>query len=751
MSIQIKKLYNDIGEFDYTKSIERFVQDNNLNIKYKSNSDMIINYYIKTQSDLSIIILYPKALEHNKLNLLYDNLKNNGYIHYEKNIKLDYKMMYNIIFQLYIDENKLNSHTKIINKLKYIGFIYNNFSNIKIIVYKHYNNKLDIKGSGSPYKTLLRKIFTNNDEELYDYLHISSDDNQVYQYSNIFFNKNTFRMLRKQKCWQLLCFNKSLNIFRTLKDFIYKYSLNESETLLLIGSSTLFTYGIRELNNINGILLYNNINHKELNNINNLNIIYEKSHELKKYCMLLGINNYKELVLNPKYYYYFLGIKILRLKYNIILKSNKYNSLQITDLLILKQYYNLKYKLIYKYIYIDDIQKYLKKYYFITISKNNIKNWLDNKIYINYKDLEILENSQSYISENNFKQVLNIKYNKNYTIDKDISNDKYIYPSKNDLIKMNYKTNIIIYNSYKPYLYPGEVYYPNKYCLSNYNIKNHNSNNLRIMTFNVHNFITRCNQGINPVFDHAINPFTKPRDIYRFIDFFKIINADVICLQEVVPILPKDIIKDITDYDFIRNNFNYHFLNKLMKQIGYEYKIISSTQKGYYNNNDKYYFLSNAIYSKIILEEPTIYQMNFLDRNFISCQITFNNKQYNIINCHMEYKYLPKYNFDPILLQFNILENIIKDKFKYNNVILTGDLNINIYKFSKQYKNWNEKVNFIHSNFINTDNKSIITNFHQNNTTDYILLSKKSSINLIYNKTIQTYLSDHYPIISDFN
>ena len=62
-------------------------------------------------------------------------------------------MMYNIIFLLYADENKMNTHNKIINKLEYIGFMYNNFYNIKIIVYKHNNNPID-----KSYKNILRNI-----------------------------------------------------------------------------------------------------------------------------------------------------------------------------------------------------------------------------------------------------------------------------------------------------------------------------------------------------------------------------------------------------------------------------------------------------------------------------------------------------------------------------------------------------------------------------------------------------------------
>ena len=260
--------------------------------------------------------------------------------------------------------------------------------------------------------------------------------------------------------------------------------------------------------------------------------------------------------------------------------------------------------------------------------------------------------------------------------------------------------------------------------------------------------ITRCNQGIYPVYDKGLNPFNKPRDIIKFIDLFKKSNADIICLQEVVPIITYDIINDIDDYEYIRNNFNFKYLNKLMYDIGYKYKIIASTQTAK-AESETYYFLANAIYSKIKLYNSKIYNNNILNRNYIVSNINYNNNIITIINCHLEYKNIIKNNIDYTSTQFKLLENIIKSI--PNSIIIAGDFNINLYhnKNLKHYNNWENKVDFLKNNFINT-NKDIITNFHQNDTTDYILLSNNSQIKYIYSKTINTYLSDHYPIITDF-
>jgi hypothetical protein len=125
---------------------------------------------------------------------------------------------------------------------------------------------------------------------------------------------------------------------------------------------------------------------------------------------------------------------------------------------------------------------------------------------------------------------------------------------------MKYSPSVIIHSSDKPYLYEGESFY-GKNCnidKKTFILKKKN-NTLRVLSFNVHNFISRCNQGISPMFDTALNPFETPRDINRFINFFKEQEADVLCLQELVPIYKNHI-------DFKKLNQN-HIKNVKMKDL----------------------------------------------------------------------------------------------------------------------------------------------------------------------------------------
>ena len=105
--------------------------------------------------------------------------------------------------------------------------------------------------------------------------------------------------------------------------------------------------------------------------------------------------------------------------------------------------------------------------------------------------------------------------------DVDISNDINLYPTKNELVSKGYLPKITILEDWKPFLYPGETFNIKSIknmCSHNEEIKLENTKNLfSIMSFNVHNFVSRCNAGISPIFNN-INPYYKGRTINRFIN-----------------------------------------------------------------------------------------------------------------------------------------------------------------------------------------------------------------------------------------
>ena len=800
---QIKPLYDNVKYKDYFDPIKKYSKENDNIfseiIKKKEINDYVMQYYIKSSTNISIIVIYPMALKHPKLvDKLIKKLTENGDIHYTKNIDMDYFMAYNMIYQLYSTEERMKMNTHIQYKIDRLGFNIDSVNQIKIVVYTLTNKEKPINGKSAEFKMELRDIFLQEDIKTtsykpeqdeyprgYDYLHVSDDNNQTYEYAGLFFHENSLKFLKRQKTWRLIAMHKTQQLFNSTKNFFYDYSLNEFEKLMIFSSGVLFTYGIREANDIDCILLENDVikpSDVETKLNKDIDITYKGTKEynqqwedeLNNRAKMFGAKNYKELIINPKYYYYFMGFKIIRLKFDLILRFKRNRPAQFTDLLVIRQMFNLGYKLkipeknttfndktkkddetiINKDKYLDTIRWYLESRYHIIITKNQVDQWIN----MDFNE-ETNHDSIEYYADLNGGSIITNPFN--FIKVDDDSDKKHIYPTQVEMLKNGYEPNIIIYSSDKPYLYPGENFDFNsvvKSCTKKINDIKPKRNALRVASFNVHNFISRCNQGIAPLFGTALNPFFKPKDINRFIDLFKQIDADILCLQELVPITKDEIKKDITDLEYVRENFNFDYFNELMEKIGYKYKIIGSTQHGkfYDCESRSYYYIANGIYSKIKLNNPEVYNFKYLNRNIITAEVFFNNKNIRIFNIHLEYFDTPNerlgYTTNQVIQQFKDLQ-ILVDHFQNNNSIICGDFNVNVFNkgVGFRFKNWEEKTEYIRNNYINTLKFSLLTNFSQQDQTDFIIFLKNSDLKVMHSFVVFTNISDHYMIFSDFN
>jgi endonuclease/exonuclease/phosphatase family metal-dependent hydrolase len=807
---QIKPMYNDIKDNDYFEPIKRWSKENNNIfseiIKKQEINDIVMQYYIKSKEDISIIVVYPSALKNKRLiTQMTDELKTKGTIHYTKDIDLTYYMAYNLIFQLYASEKRMKRNSDIMYKINRLGFINDgNINNIKVIVYTLKDKTKPINGQSAEYKMFLRNIFVEHDikttpympeEDMYprgyDYLHVSDDNNQAYEYAGIFLSENSLNFLKKQKSWRMLEMHKTRNLINKIKDFFYNYSQNELEKLLIFSSGVLFSYGIREANDIDCLLLENNtIDPKTIEQLNSeskdtMDISYKGTTQfnenwektLNDRAIEYGAKNYHDLVTNPRFYYYFMGLKIIRLKCDLMLRFKRGRPAQFTDLLVIRQMFNFGYKLkvpettkkwdevnkkdiiesVDKSRYLETVKTYLRSRYYINLTTDQIDKWIE----MSYNEIDN-KDKMEYFSDISMTGGSVFSF---FNTLKNKANDKTVYPDQKDMIKMGYAPNITIYSSDKPYLYPGENFEAiasSLFCNKEIKEMKDKRNVLRVASFNLHNFISRCNQGIAPLFGTALNPFDKPRDINKFIDLFKSIDADVLCLQELVPITKEDIKEDIKDLNYIRKHFNFEYLNEVMKSIGYEYKIISSTQQGNFYDGEQrdYYYLANGIYSKIKLEDEEVFGFKYLNRNIITCTVKYNNKKIRIFNTHLEYfdtknSTLIRMNImeDQITKHYNDLYNLV-DSYRIDNpnIIICGDLNLNFFKKGEgfRYKNWESRTKLFRDNFVNSNRTMLTTNFSQNDQTDIIMYDKFATVKCIYSFTVFTNISDHYMIFADF-
>jgi endonuclease/exonuclease/phosphatase family metal-dependent hydrolase len=821
------KYYQTIVNSINSKTYKSY-QENKVTLPQSDVNDILMMEYIKCFSNNNSIILYPKTLSKSEAlkKTFFDTLDDNGKVYYVKSLKISYYHAYNLLFSLYGHTERMKKNSQITYKLNRLGF--NNDGNeydIMIIIYQHLNKEKSINGSTSPFKSMLRSIFLNDDLKTisidpsfdmypreYDYLHINDSFHECIHYGYLFFHKNTIDFISNQQSWRLMKLYSSQRMFNTFCKILFSLPLLERNKIMLMSSSVLFSYGIRNMNDIDGIadstinitkgviddfiknkvdIYYGDIhNILEIDSKQSKNEIWEA--ELNKRAKLFSASNYNELLEDPKYHYYFMGVKMLKLDYEIMVRNIRRRPAQLTDLLIINRLlfmnYNSKNKNakglklelplettvfdentkkdivtpIDKNKYLSTCVYYLQKRYDLHLTVDQVNTWISSS-----ENIQVYNetNSIQLKTEVNYTLqpvVQNLTFRDLYSVGQNISYNKIIYPSLNELIKMKYTSYEPILSDDKPYLYKGEDWIDNQFLCDREpkHIYSKDTTKLRVLSFNVHNFITRCNQGIQPIFFNNLNMFQKGREFHKFLNLFKNIDADIICLQEFTPIKEDNVKNDIDDYDAIQK-MNFEYINSEMKKLGYSYSCVASANQGKFSINEprSYYMLCNAIYSKLPILEEKIFQL-FINRNIVSIKVHFNKKDIWVLNTHSAYfsENTPESSSlkkDMIVLQFETIKYIIENEFlqkSHNNLIFCGDFNINFFKKNNnyRYKNYDAIKNLMLSHFNNSFKSILTTNFSQNDQTDFILVSKLSSLYTRYSLVYYSTLSDHFPIFTDF-
>lgn len=160
--------------------------------------------------------------------------------------------------------------------------------------------------------------------------------NNPVKVAKIIFNKNSLNFLENQNLKNYIKIvsksEKGIKLLKSYSDNICKLSPINQIRAILYSSSTLFSYGIREMNDIDAYIVdlsRDESNTKkiisQLQDIKNMDISmkgtkgwesYWKSH-LNNIAQLVGENNFNNLVLNPKYHYYYNGNKYLNLSIDL--------------------------------------------------------------------------------------------------------------------------------------------------------------------------------------------------------------------------------------------------------------------------------------------------------------------------------------------------------------------------------------------------------------------------------------------------
>jgi hypothetical protein len=450
--IDLESMYSDIKDFDYLEPIKRLAEyykskyykklikqtmkyfltkeyglDAPLYIQqHHYLFDEILLQYVKCFSTMSAMIVYPLSNITNIYDTqFYKELKQNGQVHGIKEMILTNKQVRNMIYQVYYNKDGFKKMKVIKGKQERSGATETN-NRFFIIFYKA-KKFSEISGKDAPLKVKLRNILQKEsgkmDKSANFFLHITDNNTECIELAQLFCNKNSMRLIYHQRLERILenkFFYKPQVILMTFKNWLYQevHPLDHIR-FMIVSSMILYSLGLRPANDLDMVIHHlpeNNIKTKDFMNkvdkfleqkdtkfpfadilMKNIGKCANKDNEklcewyLEGWPNNFGAIDMEEVILNPKYHYYYFGIKFISIKADLKRRINRTRPASYADLIAFKHFiYNKQliphlpkgywqqqqwYEMTDEYIdtLYSKIQWYLKRRYQINMSKDEIK------------------------------------------------------------------------------------------------------------------------------------------------------------------------------------------------------------------------------------------------------------------------------------------------------------------------------------------------------------------------------------------
>jgi hypothetical protein len=378
--------------------------------------DEIMLYYLKTRKDLRTIIVWPACgwdRDKDRLRNTFHMLNANGRIFYTKRFMLNYNEACALMFALYATTH-INKDYRDIEKTTTLKGWNSRQPNEKrpilVFFYEYVSGpQSHITGNQGYFKIQLQDIWKHDKIRTCDILHTSDFFSEALDNCQMFLNRNSMRLLSSQNITRFLKLmnHKIYTIINLYKSVVYnKFGLLEANRFCATGSILLFIYGIRRPNDIDYNLLGNvNESTNEFQQQFNkflmpqgnsfvpfVDVFPEKLIQTyKKIALLFGASDYNEVILNPRYHQYFLGIKMSILPIDIVKRIMRFRPKALSDIIRTGQL--LKYKLKFPNFpdgefaelspgYIKKtIRYYMKKEHNIDLSSKEIDDYFTNYNY----------------------------------------------------------------------------------------------------------------------------------------------------------------------------------------------------------------------------------------------------------------------------------------------------------------------------------------------------------------------------------
>jgi alpha-N-acetylglucosamine transferase len=429
---QLLSMYGDVYKYKNQPLGDQFPEDIDI-----IDKDAIMLEYIKCRPNMSIITLWPKATQNIKINKILEIVGDFVDIAYVKTVTLTKKALYNLMFWMYdefVHDKRINFITK---KIEYINSSDNN--NVTFLFVDNVRNK-KISGTRAEDKTKIRKLLMRQIDDDNDYgedlIHINDFFHQTITYGQMILNENTRDMFNIQNIHNITnpLFNDSNLKIQTLKKWTsMNLSLLDANRLLIMSGACIYAHGFRKMGDIDalfvksdngesesdkemGELLHRNFVNKNTKfyfsdvGVQGSNFWKDSWTQLNKLILeFFGNSSMAEIAFDPRYHFYFNGLKCYLLKYEIIRKIIRSRTNQYS-----------KYKDYADFMIMSSLYKTISSQY-VELKDGNLV--FDNKL-IDYLDYTELKNNDGKISFNHeeLKKIITDMY-KIYTRD-DISKFK---------------------------------------------------------------------------------------------------------------------------------------------------------------------------------------------------------------------------------------------------------------------------------------------------------------------------------------
>jgi len=358
-----------------------------------------------------------------------------------------HKIMYQLLFPRMIFKTKSDLYNYIEEKYQYLHNYEDKYMNVTILILCKKN---------------LKKKYPSNDVIEDDYcIYIPNTKEEIWHTASLFFSQTTLSFLEKQNFDYFLTkdMESSKKMFLKYRNWLNdNIDMNNQSSFLLYSSVILYLLGHRSINDLDlyihdiSIELQEKVNEFKTNTIFNYIDYSIKNTEkwprhwdswLDIWAQKCGAKYFEEILGNPKYHFYFLGVKIISLECDVVRRLHRCRPRAIADLIALRKRYSYN-------VIIPPIHE--KSYQYLSItdkSEDEINEFIQNGGILNEKNKEICIEYNTDIPKfiNTIIYALDTRYRMTFTIN-EIKRELNMDIDSNNLdlnnIKKNMKKNIKI-------------------------------------------------------------------------------------------------------------------------------------------------------------------------------------------------------------------------------------------------------------------------------------------------------------------